>query len=137
MNGVADQAVFRHRRMLVSKRPAILRMAAQAELIHVRRQKIVPRRPAMRIMTILTAHLAFAQRVMIRHAELGTLALVTLDASVVGLGPGPQYHVGLRRHRARNESSLSRRIEAGPALGCSRWCVVMALVTIDAANMIC
>ena len=60
MGGVAIHAVFRDRGVLVGKRPAILCVATQAELIGIRRPQIVAGRPAMWIMAINTAHFAFA-----------------------------------------------------------------------------
>ena len=64
--------------MLVGKRPAILRMAAEAKFVCVGRSQVVARRASVRIVAIHTAHLPFAQRVMVRHTELGLLGLVTL-----------------------------------------------------------
>jgi len=93
MGVVASHAVFRDRRMLISERPAILCMAAQAELIYVRRLQIVSRRPAMGVMAIHTAHLAFTHRVVIWHAHLRSLCRMTFQASVVGLRPGAEHHV--------------------------------------------
>jgi hypothetical protein len=57
---VADQAILRHRRMLVHVRPAVLRMAAKAELIYVRQAQIIARRAAVWVMAIHTSHLGFA-----------------------------------------------------------------------------
>ena len=100
MGRVAQHAVFRHRGMLISVRPAILRMAAEAELVHVRGSQIVATRPAMGIVAIHAANLALAQRVMIRHAKLRALGRVTLQAGVVGFPHRPHDHIGFGRHRS-------------------------------------
>ena len=89
---MANQAVFRDRRMLISKRPAILRVAAQTELVLVGGLEIAAVGPAMGIVTIDTAHFAFAQRVMIRHAQLRIFRGMTLQAGFIGL-PSRAYHV--------------------------------------------
>ena len=96
MGGVAIQAVFRHRRVLVGKRPAILRMAAKTKLVHVRRAQVIVRVPSVRIMAIRTGHFAFAERVMIRHAQLRVLSLMTSQTGIVARRPGLNHGVRLR-----------------------------------------
>ncbi len=81
---VAIHAIFRYRRMLVGKRPPILGMTAEAELIHVGGPQVVARRPSVRIVAIHATHLSFAKRVMVRHAELRSLRLVALEAGLIG-----------------------------------------------------
>lgn len=58
-------------------------MTAQAELIRIGHAEIVPGIAAVRIVTICAAHLALAQRVMVRHAQLRTLGLMTAEACIV------------------------------------------------------
>ena len=96
MRGVAIHAVFRHRRMLVRKGPAILRMAAETKVIHVRRAQVIARVPSVRIMAIGTGHFPFAQRVMIRHAQLRVLSLMAPQAGIVARRPGLDHGVRLR-----------------------------------------
>src|SRR5271157_4251016 len=122
--------------MLIRIWPAILRMAAQAKLVHIGGPQIVPSGPAMRIVAIHTAHLAFAQRMMIRHAELRALGRVTFQAGVVGLPHWPDDRIGFGRHRSCRDRSSGRLIESNPAFLCSSECGLVNLVTIHAAKMI-
>src|SRR5438270_5904671 len=85
MSRVTDHAVLGHRGMLISKRPAILCMAAKAKLIGARRAQVVTAHAAVRIVTVGATHLALAQRVMIGQAHFPTLGLMTLQTSVIGL----------------------------------------------------
>src|ERR1035441_6745175 len=77
MGVVTVQAVFRDRGMLVGEGTAILSMATQTELIHVRGAQVFARGSAMRIVAVGTAHLPFPQRVVIRQTHFSALALVT------------------------------------------------------------
>src|ERR1035441_6060158 len=65
MRGMAAQTVLRHWRMLVRKRPAILCVTSQAELVHVCRLQIVTRCSTVCVVAVDAAHFAFAQRMMV------------------------------------------------------------------------
>jgi hypothetical protein len=66
--------------MLVGERPAILRMATQAELVYVCRLQIVTGCSTVCIVAVDAAHFAFAQWMMVRHTELRPFGLVALEA---------------------------------------------------------
>jgi len=131
---VAIQATFRDGRMLVGEWPAILRMAAQTELIGIGRAQVVGRRASVRIVAIHATHLAFAQRVMVRHAELRLLRLVTLETGLVGHRTRLNHGIGLRRDRCRIARAVRGGVEPGLAIVRLLRAAGVDLVAIDATN---
>ncbi len=95
MGTVAEHAIFRYRRMLIGKRAAVLRVAAQAELVGIGCAEVIARGASMRIMAIRTTHLSVPQGMVVGQAHLATLRLVTLQASVIGLPPRLNDGLGL------------------------------------------
>ncbi len=136
MGGVADHAVFGHRRMLIRKRSTVLRVASQTELIHVGAAQIVAGRTTMGIMAVHARHFGFAQGMVVGHAELAALGLVAFEAGIVALPTGPHDDVRFRRHRSRCELGACGGIEGELALGRFSECALMNLVAINAAQMI-
>lgn len=136
MGVVARHAVFCYRWMLICKWAAILGMAAQTELVDVRRLQVIAGWSAMSIMAIHAAHLAFAKRVVVWHAHLRGLGRVTFKAGIICLRHGPDYRVGLRRYRTRSEGSTRGRIEVDPIFLRVLLRIGMNLVTVNTANMV-
>jgi len=137
MGAVTVHAIFRDRGVLVGKRSAILRMATQTELIHIRRPQVVAGRSAMRIVAVGTAHLSFPQRVVIRQAHFSALALVTAQASIVAL-PSRLHNCFAFRHEvlyggyAARTHHVDHRLGFGPGFGS----VGVRLVAINAADFV-
>src|ERR1019366_10345386 len=107
---------FRDRGMLVGEGTAILSMATQTELIHVRGAQVFARGSAMRIVAVGTAHLPFPQRVVIRQTHFSALALVTAQASIVALPA--RLHEGFAfRHEALHGGNAAWSGHVDEALG--------------------
>ena len=136
MGRVAAEAVFRYRRMLVSEGTAILCVAAQAKLVHVRRAQVMSRSSSVRVVAIGTTHFAFAQRVVVRHAHLRTLRLMTAQTSFVRHRARLNEDVGLRRDEVSILCIAGRCVEGGIAVPHNLHRVGMNLVAIDAANLV-
>jgi hypothetical protein len=136
MGGMAKRAIFGDRGMLIGKWPTILCMAGQAELIRARRAQIISRGSAMRVVAIVAAHLAFAQRVVIRHAELSRLGLMAFQASIVRRGPRPQNHACLRRHQLGGQRASRGRVKIVPIFIRGFERLRVDLVAINATHMV-
>lgn len=89
----------------------------------------------MGIMTIRAAHLSFPERVVVGHAELTLLGLVTLQTGFVALRGCPQHHIGFRRHGSGRKGAASRSVEI-QALTAGLQRLGVDLVTIDAADVV-
>lgn len=91
----------------------------------------------MRIVAIGAAHLAFAQRVMIRQAHLPLLGLMTLQASVIGLPLGLNKRLSLRCEVLnRRDVALSHEIETHVSRGALFISVIVGLMAISAADFV-
>lgn len=137
MSTVATEATLRHGRMLIGKWSAVLCVAAQAELVHVCGSQIMARCSTVRVVAIGAAHLAFAQRVMIGHAHLRPLRLVTAQAGFIRHRPGLNGGICFRRDEIYVSDALQRRVEGGGTLIRSLYRGGVNLVAIDAANHVC
>jgi hypothetical protein len=137
MSGVAKQAVFTNGGMLVGKRPAILRVAAQTELVGVRHAQIVAGSAAMRIVAIPAAHLPFPQRVVVRQAHLAALGLVTAEARIIRLPPRLHHHLGFG-HQILNRgyTARGRHVYESLGFGFGLGAVGMGLMAFRAADLI-
>jgi hypothetical protein len=111
-------------------------MATQAELVGIGSAQVVARRTSVRIVAIHAAHLAFAQRVMVRHTELRLLGLVALETGLIGHRARLNHGIGLRRDRCRIERSARGGVEPGTGIALGLRTAGVNLVAIDAANLI-
>src|SRR5215472_3463511 len=95
---MAAQAVFPHRRVLEQERAALLSVAFVTGVVDgVFPQQRFGRAAAVRIVTVRTGDLAFAQRHVRRAEDLGASVLVTLETGV-------HLDLGLQRRLARYRS---------------------------------
>ena len=123
--------------MLVGKRATILCVAAQTELIHVRRPQIVARRATVRIVAIGTTHFSFAQRMMIGHADLRAFSLVTLQASIVRLPAGLHHGFGFGDQILHIAYAAgSHHIHKSCTWRASFCTVIVGLMAVNAANLV-
>src|ERR1700687_6360831 len=137
MGGVTSHAVFCDWGVLVGKRPAILRMTAQAELIHVRCPQVVTTGATMRVVAVCTAHLSFTQRVVVGQAQFSALALVTFQASIIGLPPLLHDDFAFRdqvlhSRRATRSHHVKARLGFRPSFAA----VVVSLMAVNAADLV-
>ncbi len=134
---VAAHAVLGHRRMLVSERSAILRVATEAQLVRRRGAQIVARRSTMWVVAVRTTHFSFAQRVVVGQAHLSALGLVTSEAGIIGLPAGLHDRLRLRHETFHMADTRRRRhIETRVTLCFTFYGVVVSLVAFGTTKMV-
>jgi hypothetical protein len=137
MGGVTSHAIFRDRGMLIGKWAAILRMATQTELIHVRRPQVVTGRSAMWIVAVGTTHLSFPEWMVIRQAHFSPLALVTTQASIIAL-PSRLHDCFAFRHKVLRRAYVarSRHVDHRPGVVPGFGSGGVNLMAINAADFV-
>ena len=93
--------------------------------------------PTVRVVAIAAGHLSFAQRMVIRHAQLRILSLVAAKASVVRYRSALDKEISLRGNEIHIPGAVRRRVESSAALVGRLDRGSMDLVAINAANSIC
>lgn len=112
-------------------------MAAKAKLVGARRPQVVAAHSAMRIVAVGAAHLALAQRVMIRQAHLPALGLMALQANVIGLPLRLNEGLGFRHEIFyRRDVALSHQIKTHIRCGVLLDSVIVGLMAIGTAHLI-
>ena len=131
--------------MLVGEWATILRMAAQTELITIRRTQIVAGRASVGVMAICATHLPFPQRMVVRQAHLAALGLVTAQASIIRLPARLHDHFGLRDQTLHCSfttgsrhvyESLGLGSNVGSSFGPGFGAVVVSLMAINATDLV-